>query len=127
MRPSCHGRSDVVPPGHPLHVFTLGIDAPTAGSARLVLAGHLDDEAARQVLHTAADVVRCGCSRLVLDLDGLRSWDDAAAYAVVGCVGLSRWLPDGVTVVATAASGRRLAERAGVVTEPDIMASCPAC
>jgi len=110
-----------------LHVFTLGIDAPAAGSARLLLSGHFDDEAARQVLHAAADVVRCGCSRLVVDLDGLCSWDDAAAYAVVGCVGLSRWLPDGVAVIAAAGSGRDLALHAGVVLEPDIMATCPAC
>jgi hypothetical protein len=108
-------------------MFTLGIDAPAADSARLLLSGHLDDEAARQVLHAAADVVRCGCSRLVVDLDGLRSWDDEAAYAVVGCVGLSRWLPDGVGVVAVTASGRELARQAGVVVEPDIMAACPAC
>ena len=81
-------------------MFTLTIDAPAVGAARLRLAGHLDGEAARDVLHAAADVVRCGCSRLVLDLDGLTSWDDDATYAVVGCTRLARWLPDGVEVVA---------------------------
>lgn len=108
-------------------MFTLGIDAPAAGSARLLLSGHLDEAAARQVLHAAADVVKCGCSRLVVDLDGLSSWDDEAAYAVVGCARLARWLADGVAVVASNAPGRGLADQAGVATEPDIMAACPVC
>jgi hypothetical protein len=84
-------------------VFTLTLDAPAAGAARLRLAGHLDGEAARDVLHAAADVVRCGCSRLVLDLHGLTSWDDDATYALVGCTRLARWLPHGVEVVAAGA------------------------
>jgi len=81
-------------------VFTLVLDAPAPGVARLRLAGHLDSEAARDLLHAAADVVRCGCTRLVLDLDGLSSWDADATYAVVGCTRLARWLPGGVEVVA---------------------------
>jgi hypothetical protein len=107
-------------------VFNLVIDAPAAGSARLSLSGHLDDTAARQVLHVAADVVQGGCSRLVVDLDGLLTWDDEATYALVGCARLARWLPDGVAVVAAAAPGRELADRAGIAPDPDIMASCPA-
>lgn len=95
-------------------VFTLAIDAPSANAARLRLSGHLDDAGAREVLHAAADVVQCGCSRLVVDLDGLSSWDDAAAFAVVGCAGLARWLPEGVAVVAASRPGRDLADRAGV-------------
>ena len=82
-----------------MRVFTLTIDAPAVGAARLRLAGHLDGKAARDVLHAAADVVRSGCSRLVLDLEGLTSWDDDATFAVVGCTRLARWLPDGVDVV----------------------------
>lgn len=117
-------------------MFTLSIDAPAAGAARLRLSGHLDDAAAREVLHAAADVVQCGCSRLVVDLDGLVSWDDAASFAVVGCAGLARWLPEGVAVVAATSPGRDLADRAGIgshpavrdpaVRDPDIMAACPA-
>ena len=109
------------------------LDAPAVGAARLRLAGHLDGDAARDVLHAAADVVRSGCSRLVLDLDGLTSWDDDATYAVVGCTRLARWLPGGVDVV----GGRR--QRALVPSQPatatsrpdeptaDTMAACHAC
>ena len=89
-------------------MFTLTLDAPGAGAARLRLAGHLDGEAAREVLHAAADVVRCGCSRLVVDLDGLTSWDDDATYAVVGCTRLARWLPQGVDVIADGSLQRDL-------------------
>ena len=107
-------------------VFTLSIDAPAAGAARLRLAGHLDDVAARQVLHAAAEAVKCGCSRLVVDLDGLSSWDDEAAFAVTGCTRLARWLSEGVAVVAATTPGRGLADRAGVRV-PAMMATCPAC
>lgn len=95
-------------------VFTLLLDAPAPGAARLTLQGHLDDEAAREVLHRAATVVRCGCSRLVVDLDGITGFDDAAAYAVVGCSRLARWLPEGVDVVAERRRARDLAASAGL-------------
>jgi hypothetical protein len=114
-------------------VFSLTLDAPAAGAARLRLAGHLDDDGARQVLHAAADVVKCGCSRLVVDLADLDSYDDEAAYAVVGCCRLARWLPDGVTVVAGSDAGSELADTAGVVAHPacahspGTMVPCPAC
>ncbi len=111
-----------------LCVFNLSIDAPSAGAARLSLSGHFDDDAARQVLRAAADVVQCGCSRLVVDLDGLSSWEDTAAFAVLGCTRLARWLPDGVAVVAAAFPGRGLADRAGIGhgsdAGPDIMVPC---
>ncbi len=107
-------------------VFTLSIDAPAAGAARLRLSGHFDDVAARQVLHAAADAVQCGCSRLVLDLDGLSSWDDEAVFAVTGCTRLARWLTDGVAVVAATNPGKDLADRAGIGA-PAMMATCPAC
>jgi hypothetical protein len=114
-------------------VFTLSLDAPAAGAARLRLSGHLDDAGAREVLHAAADVVKCGCSWLVVDLGGLDSYDDEAAYAVVGCCRLARWLPDGVTVVAGSAAGSALADTAGVAPHPaaahaaGTMVPCPAC
>ena len=110
-------------------MFTLVIDAPTSGAARLRPRGHLDDAAARDLLHAAADVVRCGCSGLVLDLDEVSSWDDGAAFAVVGCTRLARWLPDGVDVVADTVAGRGLAASAGIPppgTGPEIMAACHA-
>jgi len=117
-------------------VFTLSLDSPAAGLARLRLGGHLDGAAAHDVLHTAADVVRCGCSALVVDLDGVSSWDDDAAYAVVGCTRLARWLPDGVDVVAATRAARDLALHAGVQPSPasrgaltpwaDTMAACHA-
>lgn len=127
-------------PSHPVatlvDVFTLSLDAPATGAARLRLAGHLDDAAARDVLHAAADVVRCGCSALVVDLDGLTSWDDDAAFAVVGCTRLARWLPRGVDVVAGQRTARELATAAGVTpsravaagtaSRPDTMAACHA-
>jgi len=99
-------------------VFDLLLDSPAPGTARLRLTGHLDDAAARVLLHAAADVARSGCTRLVVDLDGLSSWDETAAYAVVGCTRLARWLEDGVGVVASGATGRALAASAGVLTEP---------
>jgi hypothetical protein len=102
-------------------VFTLILDSPAAGTARLRLAGHLDSEAARDLLHAAAHVVRCGCSRLVLDLDGLTSWDEDATYAVVGCTRLARWLPEGVEVVAGEHVQLDL-----VPTQPDAPTSRPA-
>jgi hypothetical protein len=114
-------------------VFILGVDALTAGAARLRLSGHLDEAAARQVLHAAADVVKCGCTRLVVDLDGIESYEDDAAYAVVGCARLARWLPEGVAVVAGTAAGSALAGRAGVAAHPaepaapGTMVQCPAC
>ena len=114
-------------------MFTLGVDAPTAGAARLRLSGHLDDAAAREVLHAAANVVKCGCSRLVVDLDGIESYDDEATYAVVGCSRLARWLPDGVAVVAGTEAGSALADSAGVAAHPaephapGTMVQCPAC
>jgi hypothetical protein len=110
-------------------VFTLVLDAPTSGAARLRFTGHLDDAAARDVLHAAADVVRCGCSGLVVDLDGLTSHDADAAFALVGCTRLARWLPDGVVVVAGTDAGRSLAVTAGVAptaSEPATMAACHA-
>lgn len=96
-------------------MFTLSLDAPAVGAARLRLAGHLDDAAARDVLHAAADVVRCGCSRLVVDLGDLESFDADAAYCVVGCCRLSRFLTEGVAVVAGSQAGQALAATAGVV------------
>ncbi len=113
-------------------MFTLTLDAPAAGAARLRLAGHLDGEAARDVLHAAADVVRCGCLRLVLDLDGLTSWDDDATYAVVGCTRLERWLPEGVDVVSGQRQRSLVPSRPGATSpsEPltaDTMAACHAC
>jgi hypothetical protein len=112
-------------------VFTLSVDAPAAGAARLRLVGHLDEPAARQVLHAAADVVRCGCSRLVVDLADVASYDEEAAYAVTGCTRLSRWLPEGVHVVPGAGAGAELAQQAGVAPHGHCpagsMASCPAC
>lgn len=119
------GRSSY-PPGSLAAVFTLMLDAPAEGSARLVLSGHLDDQAARQVLHAAADVAQSGCSRLLVDLDLLTSWDESASYAVVGCVRLRRWLADGVAVVAGTPVGRQLAESVGIAPDPGIMAPCPA-
>ncbi len=95
-------------------MFTLSLDAPDSGAARLRLSGHLDDAAAHELLRCAASVVRCGCSRLVVDLDGITSYDDEATYAVVGCTRLARWLPDGVDVVAFEQEARALADRAGV-------------
>ncbi len=112
-------------------VFTLSVDAPAAGAARLRLAGHLDQPAARQVLQAAADVVKCGCLRLVVDLGEVVSYDDEAAYAVTGCARLARWLPEGVAVVAGAGAGADLAARAGVTAHAHppagSMAACPAC
>ena len=108
-------------------MFTLTLDAPAVGAARLRLAGHLDGSAARDVLHAAADVVRCGCSRLVLDLDGLTSWDDDATYAIVGCTRLARWLRDGVEVVAERPVCRALlASSATDSGRADTMAACHA-
>ena len=106
-------------------VLSLSVDSPAAGAARLVLAGHLDDEGAREVLHTAADVVRCGCERLVVDLDGVTSYDDAAVFAVRGCWRLARYLPEGVSLVAELPTGRALADDAGV-PEQGIMGPCHA-
>ena len=113
-------------------MFTLTLDAPAAGAARLRLAGHLDGDAARDVLHAAADVVRCGCSRLVVDLDGLTSWDDDATYAVVGCTRLARWLAEGVDVVGGHRQRALVPEQSGAATSPpdgrvaDTMAACHA-
>ena len=117
-------------------MLTLSLDSPSPGCARLRLSGHLDAAGARDLLHAAADVVRCGCATLVLDLDGLQSWDDDAAYAVVGCTRLSRFLPEGVEVVCATAPGRDLAQQVGVAPtgaawppdalRPDTMAACHA-
>ena len=127
-------------------MLTIHLDAPSIGAARLRLRGHLDDTGARDVLHAAADVVRCGCSRLVVDLDGVTSWDSDAAFAVVGCTRLARWLSDGVEVVGGSRAARELAAQAGVAPAvgtaaqqlaaeacpppspaPDTMAACHAC
>ena len=107
-------------------MLSLSVSSPAAGAARLVLAGHLDDAGAREVLHAAADVVRCGCTRLLVDLDGITSYDAGAAFAVRGCWRLSRFLPEGVAVVAEQEVGRALADDAGV-PDQGIMDSCPAC
>ena len=104
-------------------MFSLSLDAPGGGAARLRLAGHLDDDAAREVLHAAADVVRCGCSRLLLDLDGLTSFEAGAAYAVTGCTRLAPFVRGGVGVVAATAVGRDLAARAGVTPCADDLAA----
>ena len=118
-------------------MFSLFLDAPAAGAARLRLSGHLDSAAARQVLHAAADVVRCGCERLEVDLSELRSYDDDAAYAVVGCCRLAPFVPEGVAVLADSAVGAALADTAGVAPHraqahapgatTGTMALCPAC
>ena len=125
-------------------MLTIRIDAFAAGAARLRLAGHLDDSGARDLLHAAADVVRCGCSRLVVDLRGVTSWDSDAAFAVVGCTRLARWLQDGVDVVCPDGPARELARHAGVVPgrtdaahpslgcpapapAPDTMGACHVC
>lgn len=114
-------------------MFTILLDTPALGAARLRLSGHLDEEAARRLLHAAADVVKCGCSRLVVDLAELDSYDEEAAYGVVGCCRLARWLPEGVAVVAGSEAGVELADTAGVDPHPveghaaGTMVSCPAC
>ena len=114
-------------------VFHLSLDAPAAGAARLRLSGHLDDAAARQVLHAAADVVKCGCSSLVVDLADLESFEPEAAYAVVGCTKLSRYVPDGVAVLTGSEAGEALVDTAGVPPHPaeahapGTMVPCPAC
>jgi hypothetical protein len=107
-------------------MFSLVLDCPAVGAARLRLGGHLDEVAAREVLRAAADVVAGGCSRLVVDLSGLQSYDAQAAYALVGCTRLARFLPEGVAVVGDGAAPRALAAAAGVVLEEGIMALCPA-
>ena len=114
-------------------MFNLSLDAPTPGSARLRLSGHLDSAAAREVLHVAADVVKCGCSSLVLDLEELETFDEDATYAVVGCCRLARFLPEGVAVVGGSPAGAALADTAGVALHdaqehsPGTMVACPAC
>lgn len=110
-------------------MLTVSIDSPAgplSDGVRLLLAGHLDDAGARDVLHTAADLVRWGCPRLLVDLDGITSYDEDAAYAVAGCWRLARYVPRGVAVVADGEVGRALAEHAGV-PEQGIMGSCHAC
>lgn len=117
-------------------MFTLSLDAPSSGCARLRPNGHLDASAARDLLHAAADVVRSGCSALVLDLDGVESWDADAGYAVVGCTRLARFLPEGVDLVAEQDPGRELARHVGITPSraawlpkalrPDTMAACHA-
>lgn len=104
-------------------MVTVTLDAP--GSARLVVNGHLDDAAAREVLHLAADAVRCGCSCLVLDLEGLDSYDEHGTVAVVGCCRLAPWLDGGVELRADGDVARGLVRSAWGVDE-GIMASCPA-
>jgi hypothetical protein len=114
-------------------VYRLSIDAPAAQAARLKLAGHLDSAAARDLLHAAADVVRYGCARLVVDLADLESYDEDAAYAVVGCCSLGRYLDEGVAVVTGSGAGAELVQQAGVHAQAHAtgpagsMASCPAC
>ena len=118
-------------------MFTLSLDAPALGAARLRLAGHLDDVAARDVLHAAADAVRCGSSRLVVDLHDLDSFDVEAAFCVVGCCRLGRFLAEGVVVLAGSAAGEALAQTIGVGPQhaathgtgslPGTVVSCPAC
>ena len=114
-------------------MFTLTVDAPALGATRLRLQGHLDDEAARQVLHAAADAVRCGSSKLVVDVAELASYDEGASYAVVGCSQLARYLPEGVTVVTGSDASAELADTAGVAQHPaaahspGTMVPCPAC
>ena len=103
-----------------LDVFLLRLDAPSSGSALLRLHGHLDGSAARQLLHAAADVVRCGCSRLVVDLDGVTSWDAEATFALTGCDRLGRWLPEGVGFLAHSRTARVLAACAGVDPGSDL-------
>lgn len=126
--------------------FTLSVDSPAAGAARLRLAGHLDEAAARELLHTAADLVRGGCARLVVDLDGLTGHDEQARYGLVGCTRLGRFLHEGVAVVAGGAAGSELADAAEVAIDvapdrapgsgrfarpraaaPDTLATCHAC
>ena len=114
-------------------MFNLTLDNPALGATRLRLSGHLDDEAARQVLHAAADAVKCGCSKLVVDMAALESFDDEAAYAVVGCTRLGRYLPEGVAVVTESPASTALADTAGVEPHPakahsaGTMVPCPAC
>lgn len=117
-------------------MIALSLDTPAAGVARLRLGGHLDPDGARTLLHAAADVARAGCLRLVVDLDGLASYDDEAAYAVVGCGRLGEKLPEGVEVVADGGPGRQLALRAGLAPGrrsathapvEGIMGPCPGC
>lgn len=114
-------------------MFTLSLDAPAVGATRLRLSGHLDDEAARQILHAAADAVRCGCSKLVVDMAELSSFDEKASYAVKGCSQLARYLPEGVTVVTGSEASEALADTAGVAPHPaeahspGTMVPCPAC
>lgn len=121
------------PPGTIPRVFHLSLDAPTAGAARLRLSGHLDSAAARQVLHAAADVVKCGCSSLVVDMAELESFEPEAAYAVVGCSKLSRYVPEGVAVLTGSEASEALADTAGVPPHPaeahapGTMVPCPAC
>ena len=107
-------------------MLTVSLDTPAAEGARLLLTGHLDADGARGLLRAAADLVRGGCPRLVVDLDGVTSYDEDATYAVAGCWRLGRYVPGGVAVVAEGELGRTLAEEAGVPAQ-GIMDSCPAC
>ena len=104
-------------------MLTIRLDALAGDAARLCLHGHLDDAGARVVLQTAADLTRGGCSRLVVDLDGVTSWDGEATFAVVGCTRLSRWLSNGVEVVGATPAARELAVQAGVAPAPDSVAT----
>ena len=107
-------------------MLTVSLDTPAREGARLRLTGHLDAAAARDLLHAAADLVRGGCPRLLVDLDGLTSYDEDAAFAVAGCWRLARWVPLGVGVLAAGEVARTLAETAGVPPQ-GIMGPCPAC
>lgn len=107
-------------------MLTVSLDAPAHEGARLLVAGHLDAPAARGLLRAAADLVRSGCPRLLVDLDGVTSYDEDVAYAVAGCWRLARYVPLGVTVLAAGEVARALADAAGVPPQ-GIMGPCPAC
>ena len=107
-------------------MLTVSLDTPAREGARLVLSGHLDTAGARDLLQAAADLVRGGCPRLLVDLDGVTSYDVEAAFAVAGCWRLARFVPLGVGVLADGDVARTLADTAGVPPQ-GIMGSCPAC
>ena len=90
-----------------MDTFRLQASFPAPRTLRLTLTGHLDAEAARLLLSTAATAAHA-VHRLELDLGPLAGFTGDGAWALASCRKLSSLLRDGVVVHPCGGPGREL-------------------
>jgi hypothetical protein len=90
-----------------MSIYDLEVAAAGTDCIVLTLDGHLDGEAGRLLLETAASAIASRAVRIEIVLDGLESFTPEGAAALAACARLRGSVPGGVTLRAGGGTGRR--------------------